>query len=43
VLAPEARVVAHAGGLALDGAALRRAEPFLGAAMSLPFVGNWDG
>ena len=34
VLAPEPRVVAHAGGLALDGAALRRAEALLGAAMT---------
>ena len=34
VLAPEARVVAHARGLAFDRAALRRAEPFLGAAMT---------
>ena len=36
VLAPEARVVAHARGLAFDRAALRRAEAFLGAAV--PFV-----
>ena len=36
VLAPEARVVAHAGGLALDRAALRRAEALLRAAV--PFI-----
>ena len=36
VLPAEAGVVAHARGLAFDRAALRRAEPFLGAAM--PFV-----
>ena len=36
VLAPEARVVAHARGLALDRAALRRAEALFRAAV--PFI-----